>query len=145
MLTALSIIEARVAGEKQNAIDVAWNIGGNSQGWSEASLKNQVNIAKSRAKDKGLFNVRLLGYWKTKNPSGDEAAWLDAVLVAKLPTDDPQIIVGVAFFFDVDLESDDEALEKINDETEHVIEKVKRNQTYFSYRGSYILGEFEKV
>jgi hypothetical protein len=61
-LTALSIIKARVAGEKQNAIDVAWNIGGNSQGWSESALKNQVNIAKSRAKDKGLFNVKLLGY-----------------------------------------------------------------------------------
>jgi hypothetical protein len=145
MLTALSIIKARVAGEKQNAIDVAWNIGGHQDGWLGPSLRAIVERQISRAREKGLFNVKLLGYWMTKHPSAGQPEYLDAVLVAKMPTDDPRTVLDIAFFFDLDLENDDEAFEKIVNDSDYELEKIKRNQTYFSYRGSYILGEFKKA
>jgi hypothetical protein len=136
-----SVAQARVSGEHQNSVAVAWNIGGNTNGWTDRTINLQVEKAIERARNLKLTNAKLFGYWRAKA----EDYVLDAVLIAKMPVDDEKIFSDIAFFFDLDPENNDEALDKIKKETEHTLDKIKRNQTYFSHNGTYILGQFYRT
>lgn len=140
---ALEIIKARVSNERHNLIDVAWHVGGNSQGWEVRSIERQVKEQIEHAEKIGLTNAKLLGYWKAKRD--DEFPFLDAVLTAKMLADNDTMVERFADFLGCDVDDTYRALKEIKSETNYVLDKIKRNQTYFSRKNDYILGEFQKA
>lgn len=142
---------ARVSSERAKTTPVVWNIGANMRGWTKESLDRVIDKELAKAKSIKLLDVKLLGYWQTHpSESGKKhviADYMDAVISAKIP-DGYQGLRGVAELCDIELadeENDEDMLKWIGEETEQNIEKISRNQTYFSHNGSYALGQFHRV
>lgn len=152
MLTALSIVKARVAIEQNAVIDVAWSIGSARNCWNEKALKAKIKKSIDRAKAAGLTQVKLLGYWKAQRRSRSQAGLLDAVLVGKLPTNNSKAILDAAVFLGLDRYADTQGAEGMQLAADHIASESQREigrtrhiNSFFTDHNGYILGEFEKA
>jgi hypothetical protein len=141
-LTALSVIEARIAYEGNNMVDVAWYIG-NYDG-NESIMHSRVSSSMITAESLGLRKVKLLGYWKAKQKQDRGADWLGAVLVAKMPTENPDVAMKAAYLFNKFSATPDNVIDQITTQSKHTLDQTLHEYPKFC-NGKSVLSVFKKV
>lgn len=141
-LTALSVIEARIAYEGNSMVDVAWYIG-NYDG-NESIMHSRVSSSMITAESLGLRKVKLLGYWKAKQKQDRGADWLGAVLVAKMPTENPDVAMKAAYLFNKFSATPDNVIDQITTQSKHTLDQTLHEYPKFC-NGKSVLSVFKKV
>lgn len=141
-LTALSVIEARIAYEGNNMVDVAWYIG-NYDG-NEFIMHSRVSSSMTAAKSLGLRNVKLLGYWKAKQKQVKDADWVGAVLVGRMPTENSDIAMKAAYLFNKFNATHKDVIDQIVMQSQHALDNTKHEYSKFC-NGRSVLSVFKKV